>query len=217
MYTSLVALALSGCFPHAEDLSTPASWQSDYRSAWTKGHAEQKPLALLFGSGTRGWEKLSKEGELGKEAMRLLESKYVCVYVDTSIQDGNRLATGFQLGDGPGLVLSDRTGDLQAFRYQGKLSNEEMERFLQKYADPERVVSTTETSVTEVRSYYPPSMASAPVVGSYQQSAPAAYSAAPVSYQPAPMSYQPAYQPTMRAYYPSVQTQGGCANGRCGR
>jgi hypothetical protein len=163
MYTSVMLIALSGCLSDVAALPSSSPWHTEYSVAWSKGHAEKKPLALIFGSGAGGWEKLSKEGEMGKEAKHLLESEYVCAYIDTSKPVGSQLATAYEIAGGSGIVISDKTGDLQAFRHEGELANSDLERYLRKYADPQRVVMATDSNPTEVRtSYYPPVQASMP-------------------------------------------------------
>jgi hypothetical protein len=191
MYTSVMLIALSGYLSQAASVPRSSPWTTDYSAAWTQAHAQRKPLALLFGSGHGGWEKLSKDGEIGKEAKRLLESNYVCVYVNTREAAGNQLAKAYEISGGLGIVLSDRTGNLQAFRHEGDLANANLERYLRKYADPERVVLATDSNPGDapvhsgparVQSYYPP----------VQEG---------MSY------YQPSYVPYRRSY-------GGCSSCR---
>src|SRR5436190_4429539 len=107
MYTSVMLIALSGCLSQATSVPSSSPWSTDYGVAWNQAHAERKPLALLFGSGPGGWARLSKEGEMGKEARRLLESNYVCVYIDTREAAGSQLAKAYEVSGGLGLVLSD--------------------------------------------------------------------------------------------------------------
>jgi len=154
MYTSVVLFALSGCFTHAALIPEQPKWQTDYTLAWKQGQKESKPLAVFIGSGPGGWQLLAKERKIAKEVQDILKANYVCLYVDTSDADGKRLATAFKVSDGPGLVISDRTGELQAFRHAGELSGAELQRYLSRYADPNRVARTTETR-EETRSYAP--------------------------------------------------------------
>lgn len=148
MYTSVVVLALSGYFaPLAMELDSPR-WLHDYTSAWQQGVKEQKPLAVFIGSGLSGWEKLSKEGKLGKDVKEVLSANYVCLYVDSSTEQGKRLAQAFDVSGGLGMVLSDRTGEKQAFHHQGDLKGGDLQYYLKKYADPNAVVRSTETNTT---------------------------------------------------------------------
>jgi hypothetical protein len=153
MYTSILLLALSTA-PSA-DLASP-SWSTDYFAASKLSAAAKKPLAVVLGSGEAGYDQLDREGKLTTEAKGLLASKYVCVYVNTDTAEGQRLAKAFEMPNGLGIVISDRSGDLQAFRHEGGLASSALVRNLERYADPEREVRTTETSTTQRTSYYAP-------------------------------------------------------------
>src|SRR6266849_9381035 len=106
MYTSMMLLALAGSITPAAETSLSAEWVSDYGTAFRKGQKEQKPLAIFFGKGEGGWEQLSTDGALGKEAARLLRSSYVPVYLDLDTAHARKLASAFGLKEGPGLVIS---------------------------------------------------------------------------------------------------------------
>ena len=153
MHTSIVLVALG--LLNAAALESPA-WITDYDSARKTGREEQKPLAVFVGSGAKGWHRVTKEGKLGKETSRILTDEYVCVYVDADQPWGKKLASAFELSDGVGLVISDRTGRLQAYHHIGELANEDLARHLHRYADAERSVRTTETDYSQRVSYYPP-------------------------------------------------------------
>src|SRR5260370_29597024 len=111
MYTSVALAALAGFLANA--LPESPSWQTDYSVARKLGKEDRKPLAVFIGSGNTGWNQLTKEGKLSSAANRVLTTEYVCVYVDTSRASGKRLASAFEVSDGLGLILSDRTGALQ--------------------------------------------------------------------------------------------------------
>jgi hypothetical protein len=159
MYTSILMLALS-VTPSADP--TAPSWYTDYGTASRQSAAAKKPLAVILGTGESGWEKLDREGRLTTEAKGLLSDKYVCVYVNTETPSGQRLAKAFEMPNGRGIVISDRTGDVQAFRHQGDLNNRDLVRYLERYSDPDRAVRTTESSTAQRSSYYAPP--AAPVV-----------------------------------------------------
>jgi hypothetical protein len=144
MYTSILVLAFSG-FVSSANPDTPA-WLNDYYTAVQQGAAQKKPVAVFLASGANGWKKLGNEGSLSREAQRLLASQYVCVHVDTATLEGKRLARAFDIPGGLGIVISDRTGQLQAFSHEGDLIDAKMVRYLQRYGDPQYVVSTTETN-----------------------------------------------------------------------
>ena len=171
MYTSLCLLALA--IPVTPAVTTPErpTWMNDYDQARKEARQANKPLAVVLAPGSKGWDQLSKAGKLGKNVQKLLDSSYVCVYVDTNRDQ--RLASSFEIGDGPGLVLSDRTGNLQAFRHEGDLSDEDLERQLRKFSDPERMVRATETASNESIRYYQPPAYSAPFQPGYFPAGPA--------------------------------------------
>jgi hypothetical protein len=151
MYASLMVVALS--FVGYEAVSSP-SWMDDYRSALTLGREVGKPLAVFISSGKGGWDRLCSDSRLSDQAKRLLASSYVCMYVNTDKEAARQLAADFEVRDGPGLVISDRTGGVQAFRHEGELKDADLVHYLKRYSDPERVAQATET-VTEGRvSYY---------------------------------------------------------------
>jgi hypothetical protein len=191
MYTSVVLFALSGAVAAGDS----PSWLNDYSAARQQSASQQKPLAVVLASGNAGYNKLSRGDELSDAVKQTLASKYICVYVNTGTNEGQQLATDFEMPNGLGIVISDRTGRLQAFRHEGELSNNDLERALQRYADPERVARTTETNVDERTSYYGPGDSRAP-----------------------------AGNPGSAYYYQSGYYQGGycascggCSGGRCGR
>ncbi len=152
MYTSIVLVALAGSTISA---AVPESleFKSDYVTARKLGSRERKPLAVFIGSGPKGWEDRTKEGQLSQDVQDLLSSHYVCVYIDTTSEDGKRLSRDFGMTEG--LVLSDATGENQAFRHEGKLSNGDLQRQLKKYSDPNRVAVRTDRLGDDRRSYYP--------------------------------------------------------------
>ena len=159
MYTSIVLVALAGSTISA---AVPESleFKSDYVSARKLGSRERKPLAVFIGSGPKGWENRTTEGQLSRDVQDLLATHYVCVYVDTTSDDGRRLSRDFGMEEG--LVLSDAQGENQAFRHEGKLSNGDLERKLKKYSDPNRVAVRTEKLGDEHRANYPPEQTYAP-------------------------------------------------------
>lgn len=156
MCTSLVLFALSGVFTPA---ITEAQF-SDYGVGMRRSERENKPMAVFIGRGNKGWEKLSQEGQLTKGIYSRLSSDFVCVYIDASKDE--ELAAAFEI-QGPGLVISSAGGKLQAFRHQGDLANEDIEEYLGRFADRQRVVKHTEDTR---RSFYtaPPQQPVAPPV-----------------------------------------------------
>lgn len=144
MYTSITLLALTGLSAAAMPEPQP-TWQSDYRLARRIGEREQKPLAVFVGSGTGGWLQLVREGRTEVDAVKLLAERYVCVFVDGTNTEGKRLAESFGLTGSRGLVISDRTGEYQAFRHDGDVSAGDLSRHLARYASPDFTPITTES------------------------------------------------------------------------
>src|SRR5262245_38819627 len=151
MYTSVMLLALSGLAGVADD-AAPA-WQNDYFAAQKQGETQNKPLAVFLAPGENGWDRVSREGGLEKEVKQLLADKYIPVFVNTDTDAGKRLARAFEMSSGKGIVISDRTGAVQAFWHEGALSNQNLARYLQRYSDPNLAVRTTEMNPSQRVSY----------------------------------------------------------------
>ena len=118
MNTSMLAVAvLSSVLAQGPE----PGWRSDYHRAQTVGTAQKKPMALVFGSGPSGWNKIALEGKLEAATAKLLADRYLCVYVDTTDPAGKTLAESFEMPKGLGVVLSDsfaampRSGDRTVF------------------------------------------------------------------------------------------------------
>jgi hypothetical protein len=171
MYTSIVLVALAGSTLSAA-VPESLNFNSDYKAARLTGKSDRKPLAVFIGSGPKGWEQRTTDGQLSQDVQKLLQAHFVCVYVDTSSEDGKKLAGDFGMQEG--LVISDAIGENQAFRYTSKLSNSELQAKLKKYGDPTRVTMTTDSQLRED-------------VRFYSADAPAA-TAAPASYYTIPSS-----------------------------
>jgi hypothetical protein len=154
MTNSLVLFALSGALA-AATTETPA-WHTDYGRARQLGRATGRPLVVVVGSGQEGWGQLSKDGKLGQEVNRLLAANYVCVYVNAAETKGQTLAAALEI-TGPGLVISDRSGEVQALHHQGSLPETTLAEQLRRHADPTRVVQHTESNAAQrVSRYYSP-------------------------------------------------------------
>jgi hypothetical protein len=155
MRTSVIALGLAIVAPATGFAQSPR-WQTDYGAAQQQAASQQKPVAIVFGSGPEGWQQLGG-GSLTSEAARILGDKYVACYVDTATTAGQALARRCELSGSVGLVISDRSGNLQAFWHEGVLSADALANYLNKYAAPNRGTTTTETNPPQTpASYYPP-------------------------------------------------------------
>jgi hypothetical protein len=148
VHTSLVLLALTSALTTNAAVPSP-TWNKDYAQVLKQGQKENKPVIVVVSAGEKGWDKLSHEGRLPDEANRLLADHYVCLYVDKATDPGRRLAREFDIADDVAVIISDGTGKLQAFRHEGDLANPDLSHYLKRYADPDRVVVTTETNPAE--------------------------------------------------------------------
>lgn len=167
MYSIVFGLALATA-TNSPAANLPA-WQLDYRQAKAQAAKEQKPLAVVIGRGSAGWDGVLA-GTLSDAAAQTLRNSYICVYVDAATESGKKLASEFSAASAPTLVISDKTGEIQAYRHSGAVEAARFETVLTRYADPNMVVTTTE-----------------------QGNAPQAKPAAPAA--PAPVYVQPTYYP----------------------
>jgi hypothetical protein len=108
-------------------------------------------LAVVFGSGQEGWAKMVRT----EDSRLLLAEQYVCVYVDTATDAGKTLAQKFGITNPMGVVLSDRSGDVQAYWHEGDLADASLTRSLRKFGDPTLKVTTTEREGVVRVSNYP--------------------------------------------------------------
>ena len=106
----------------------------------------------------------SPTGRLKTPTAKYLAANYVCLYADTSDEAGRQLAGQLAISQGRGIVISDRTGEFQAFSHDGDLPEADLNRQLHRFADRNMVVETTVTNLEERVSYYSPPAAPAPVV-----------------------------------------------------
>lgn len=154
MRTSIFALVLLAVAPVVGFAASP-TWQTDYTAAQQKAVAQHKPLAVVFGQGANGWQQIAG-GSMTVDANEILGDKYVCCYVDTATPAGQALARKFEVNSPVGIVISDRTGNLQAFWHEGALPADALTGYVTRYADPQRAVTATDTNRTSRTSNYPP-------------------------------------------------------------
>jgi len=157
MYTSMLLVALTG-LPVAADADGAPAWQTNYSQAKKLAATEQKPLAIFIGAGASGWNQLSRDGKLGKEIEQTLAEKYLPVYLDSTTEQGRKLATAMGINDKVGIVISDARGEMMAFYHEGDLARSDLARYLARYSDPTRRVDFTESNPSHggYQSYYPP-------------------------------------------------------------
>jgi hypothetical protein len=155
MYASIVLIALTG----SAVASTPNApiWVDSYDQARQTGITENKPLAVIFGSGEGGYARVCREGKLGADVEKLLAESYVCLYVDLNTAAGKKLASDFAISRDTGMVLSDRSGKVQAFYHDGDLSAADLSKWITRFADPNTAIRTTMTNESSTQvSWYPP-------------------------------------------------------------
>jgi hypothetical protein len=172
--TSLATAAVAGLLVSGSLANQPA-WQSDYKKALAQAVQQQKPVAVFIARGGAGHARLVTEGGLGSDATRALRNNYVCLYVDTETTRGQALAGAFQISEG--LIISDKTGGVQALRHEGTVSQTDLTNYLTRYVNAGQVTQTEFLGATR------------PVVQ-------------PV-YQPAPIAVQPTYQPPVYQSQPA--------------
>jgi len=152
MMYSVLLIALWGIAP---SVSEKPAWIMDYGQAKKLSRLERKPMAVFIGSGVSGWNDLSRQGRLEPDAGRLLAKSYVCLYVDMSDEEGRRLAGAFEMSQPRGIVISDSTGKLQAFRREGNLRDEDLVYYLERFSNADLIVLHTETNPPERSSFTP--------------------------------------------------------------
>jgi hypothetical protein len=145
MYTSILLVALTGVAPSADGAKAP-KWSLDYTAAAKQAAQAKKPLAVFLAPGEGAYQKIGREGGIGAEAEGILADRYVCVHIDTTTAKGKELARAFAIPEGLGIVISDRTGEKQAFRHEGDLARADLVRYLTRYGDSNFVFVETESN-----------------------------------------------------------------------
>lgn len=115
--TILAAFALTGVLT---PVAAPApSVQTDYARALKLAATEQKPMAVLIGTGD-SFAKLLSDASLTAETKKAIGEKFVCVSVNIDTPAGKELAEQFQMNSG--LVISTTGGAYQSVRQAGTVS-----------------------------------------------------------------------------------------------
>ena len=155
MYTFMAVIALSSSVSNVPPTPT---WHDDYAQAYRKVAQAHRPMAVFVGSGKDGWTKVVRDG-VSDSVKKLLAQNYVCVYVDTDTASGKALASQFEVAS-RGLIISDKTGNKQAYSLSGSLTRSELVLALERYADKD--VTATETVVREAPAVAVPAPVYAP-------------------------------------------------------
>ena len=151
MYTSMLGLAVSALLGSA----TP-HFETEYREAKALAAREQKPLIIVLGAGETAWSGIVTDGGPDVEALKSMHDSYVCIYVDTETDKGHRLAADFEFHNTPACIISDKTGELQAYRHEGPVTAATFSAVLRQYADPNRVIARTDSNQPNTSNYAPP-------------------------------------------------------------
>jgi hypothetical protein len=134
MNTSILGAALMAALFPAHTAALAPAWLNDYRMARELGSREHKPLVVVIGSGKTDWANLSRPAEQDETINQTLRSSYVCLFVDTDTSDGQQLAQSFAMA-GPGVVISTRSGDVEAYRKAGEVPATELAKELVNHTD----------------------------------------------------------------------------------
>jgi len=115
-----------------------------YGKALALAQEQKKPVAVFIGQGSEGFAKLVTDGGLTADAAQALKTEFVCLYVDSTTEAGKDLAGSFQMTEG--VVISDRTGGLQALRHEGAISPVVLTSYATTYSQPSLAVTQTNYS-----------------------------------------------------------------------
>lgn len=177
MRTSIGFLALAGLLTAPLAASAEGVAFTSYSEGQEFGRKAGKPLAVIVSAGRAGLTQLTQEGFVAPEVTKTLADQYVCVYLDADRPENQTVLRQLGIQSGTGLVLSDRTGELQAFHHDGRLPAGDLSRQLWRFADPHVIVATTQSNTVERLSLYPPAapapaytpgMLAAPAIPAYQ-------------------------------------------------
>jgi hypothetical protein len=148
--TSLAVAALTGLLATGS-LSGSTSWQTDYRTALQLSVAQQKPLVVVIHTG--GASQLFQGPTVPLEAVAAVRQNYVGLSVDPSTPEGSHLANLFRMQEG--VVISDKTGAVQALRYEGSVTVPQVAPYLTRYAGMTQPPAQTEYVYRQVSAPIP--------------------------------------------------------------
>lgn len=180
MHTSVGLFALAAALFQPAPPGGEGRWLREYGKGQEQARRDRKPLLVVVGTGTEGFEKLAQEGTLGEEVQKLLADHYVCVYLDRSQAGLAKLIGDLSVKKDSGIVISDRKGEVMAFHHEGTLTRNDLKTHLRTFANPALEVRTTQTHPATRTSYYPGTSPGRSYSGVY------------------PASYAPSYAPAMR-------------------
>jgi hypothetical protein len=155
MNTWILGAALVAASAPAHTASLAPAWINDYRLARELGSREKKPLVVVIGSGKSDWANLAKPAEQDDTINQTLRSSYICVFVDTDTTAGQQLARSFEMS-GPGMVISTRSGETQAYRKAGEVPAGELAKELINHTDDTYVAQKIAPPPAPVQPTYQP-------------------------------------------------------------
>ncbi len=138
---SMALCAAAGFLAAAPVPTVVPTFAPTYGQAVSLALEQKKPLAVFIGQGTEGFAKLVTDGGLTPEVAKSLKAEFVCLYVDSTTETGKNLAGSFQMAEG--VVISDRTGGLQALRHEGAISPVVLTTYATTYSQPSLAVTQT--------------------------------------------------------------------------
>ena len=109
----------------------------------------------MIGSGKTDWANLAKPAEQDDTINQTLRDSYVCVFVDTDTTEGQKLAQSFDMS-GPGVVISTRSGEIQAYRKAGQVPAGELAKELTNYTNDIYVARKISPPPAPVQPIYQP-------------------------------------------------------------
>jgi hypothetical protein len=156
----VISTSLAAVLVGLSAVATGPTWLTDYRAALARVSAEHKPVAVFIAPGANGYAKLVHEGQLGTDATLLLSQQYVALHIDPTTPAGQQTAQSFGMTEG--LVISDRSGGIQAYRHVGPLSQAELTASLRVCAETTPAIVPVSTST----SHYPaaPAVSAPPTI-----------------------------------------------------
>ena len=141
--TTMAAVTMTGLLASGAFIPGP-TWVADYGVALRQAAEQGKPVAVFIADGSKGFAQVLPAGALTPESTKLLNDKYVTVFVDTTTEAGKATAKVFELKEG--LVISNRGGAKQALRHNGAVTAESINAYLPRFANVD-TVTTTESNI----------------------------------------------------------------------
>ncbi len=130
---------------YSANVPQKVNWLTNYQMARTISADQKKPLVVIVGKGESGWDQVIQDGKLDMNLMQKMARSYVYLYIDSTSEQGAKLAKGLDVHQSNGLIITNRSGDLQAFYHDGQIKQSQMENLLDKYQDIAQVITTTDT------------------------------------------------------------------------